>query len=87
MAKKKCTKKKCCKKPEPDFLYATDITTFACHDNEIYLTLEYYENSLSLDEPVKKEKTIIMDAYTFLNSGLCEKEYIKKQVIKHIEEL
>ena len=77
MAKKKC----CKKKEEPDFLYATDITTFACHDNEIYLTLEYY------DDLVKKEKTIIMDAYNFLHSGLCDKEYVKEQVIKHIKEL
>ena len=84
-------KKKCCKKPitkphtvqkEMDYMYVQDVVQFHCANNEIYLTVEYRDDDLKL-----QEKTIIFDAFNFLHSGACDKEYIKEKVIEHIKEI
>tara|TARA_R110000744_G_scaffold86348_1_gene168727 strand:- start:15257 stop:15499 length:243 start_codon:yes stop_codon:yes gene_type:complete len=79
------TKKKCCKaktKKEHDILYVQEINQFHCSDNEIYLTVEYRDDDLVL-----QEKTIIFDAFEFLHSGVCDKSYIKNKVLEYVKEI
>mgnify|MGYP003116408549 CR=1 FL=1 len=53
-----------------------DINTFACTDNEVYLS--------GLDEN-GKDLTIVLNAFELLE--WLDINYIKKQTIKHIKQL
>jgi hypothetical protein len=61
---------------EMNYKHLHDINTFACNENEIYLS-----GSDEHGEPL----TIVMDSYEFLN--WIDIKYIKKQTIKHIKSL
>ena len=59
-----------------NYKHLHDINTFACNENEIYLS-----GSDEHGEPL----TIVMDSYEFLN--WIDIKYIKEQTIKHIKKL
>ena len=61
---------------EMNYKHLHDINTFACNENEIYLS-----GSDEHGEPL----TIVMDSYEFLN--WIDIKYIKKETIKHIKKL
>tara|TARA_R110002020_G_scaffold49786_2_gene141400 strand:+ start:3094 stop:3297 length:204 start_codon:yes stop_codon:yes gene_type:complete len=64
---------------EINWKHIHDINTFSCSDNEVYLSGRDEEG---------EEITLVFSAFEFLSwIGKEEIEYIKKQTIKHIEEL
>jgi hypothetical protein len=72
---------------EPEWFYITDIDTFQVHDNEIYLGVSRYEHNKKLDKYEKKDFTLVFESYTFLNCGIADTKYIKKQFINYVRNI
>lgn len=75
--------KKCkCKKPEHEWKHIWDMHTFQCVENEVYMGGVYW-----LEDGTKKDITLVFSTYQFLEWLGDHTEYMKEQLIKHVNQL
>tara|TARA_R110000744_G_scaffold378122_1_gene493871 strand:+ start:9171 stop:9395 length:225 start_codon:yes stop_codon:yes gene_type:complete len=71
------------KNKKEEFIYVDKIVSYQCTSNEIWLGVE-----VTNDKTFETErKHIIFSALDVLNSGITDKEYIKKSIIKFVNKL
>ena len=76
---KKC---KCKKKDEMEWIHIWDMHTFQCVENEVYMGGVYWK-----DDGTKKDITLVFSNYQFLEWIGGNMDDMKKQLIKHINQL
>lgn len=67
-----------------DFRYISDIWSFQCFENEVYLGVKIMSEK---DNEPDINCTLVFSTMEILKSGISDKEYLKEQLNKHIVKL